>query len=122
MKKANREKADNERATAEKTAEKDELREGLDRDKETLDTFEEKCEELAEKKQKLRLKLMETNQRRETLERMERLLEGFSGSVKSVMSASHDKELSGIHGPVSKLIVTDPEYITAIETCLGAAM
>ncbi|MBQ9976487.1 MAG: chromosome segregation protein SMC [Clostridia bacterium] len=122
LKKANREKADNERATAEKTAEKDELREGLDRDKETLDTFEEKCEELAEKKQKLRLKLMETNQRRETLERMERLLEGFSGSVKSVMSASHDKELSGIHGPVSKLIVTDPEYITAIETCLGAAM
>lgn len=122
LKKAVAEKARLEKEEDEKEQEQKELREGLERDREILDTFEEKCQELSEKKQKLRLKLMETNQRRETLERMERLLEGFSGSVKSVMSAAHDKELSGIHGPVSKLIVTDAEYITAIETCLGAAM
>lgn len=85
------------------------------------DKIEELDEEYAEQnelKQKARLKLMEINQRKETLSRMEKLLEGFSGSVKAVMGAS----LSGIHGPVSKLIVTDNEYITAIETCLGAAM
>ncbi len=122
LKKAVTEKTRLENEEDEKEEEQKQLREGLERDRQTLDTFEEKCSELNEKKQKLRLKLMEVNQRRDTLERMERLLEGFSGSVKSVMSASHDKELSGIHGPVSKLIVTDAEYITAIETCLGAAM
>ena len=98
------------------------LTKSLDEDRARLDTFLEKEKELSEKKQTLRLKLMEINQRRETLERMDRLLEGFSGSVKSIMSAALDREISGIHGPVSKLIVTDPEYITAIETCLGAAM
>lgn len=69
-------------------------------------------------KQKERLKLLEVNQRRETLQRMDRLLDGFSGSVKAVVSS----DLRGIHGPVSKLIVTDNEYITAIETCLGGQM
>ncbi len=113
---------ENAKKAKEITEKNDSLKEGLEKDKQTLEKYSEEEEVLSEKKQKLRLKLLETNQRRETLERMERLLEGFSGSVKTVMSASLDKELSGIHGPVSKLIVTDAEYITAIETCLGAAM
>ncbi len=112
----------NKKLSLEITEKNEALSKSLEKDRATLEKYEAEAEELSEKKQKLRLRLMETNQRRETLERMERLLEGFSGSVKTVMSASHDRELSGIHGPISKLIVTDPEYITAIETCLGAAM
>lgn len=90
----------------------------LDKGKAEVQKLDDEYAEQGELKQQARLKLMEVNQRRETLARMEKLLEGFSGSVKAVMSAS----LSGIHGPVSKLILTDNEYITAIETCLGGAM
>ena len=75
-----------------------------------------------EKKRALDLKYLEINQRKETLLRMERLLEGFSGSVKEVMNAFERKELSGIHGPVSRLIKTDEQYVTAIETALGAGI
>lgn len=79
----------------------------------------EKEKELSDVKQDLRLKIMELQQRRETLLRMDRLLEGFSESVKAVMKANN---LQGIHGPVSKLIKTDERYVTAIETTLGGAM
>lgn len=91
----------------------------LEKGKTDINALLEEENERNEVKQKERLKLLEVNQRKETLLRMDRLLEGFSGSVKAVMSSS---ELRGIHGPVSKLIVTDNEYITAIETCLGGQM
>ncbi len=91
----------------------------LEKGKSDINFLLEEENERNEVKQKERLKLLEVNQRKETLLRMDRLLEGFSGSVKAVMSSS---ELHGIHGPVSKLIVTDNEYITAVETCLGAQM
>lgn len=77
--------------------------------------------ETGEQRQRIRLQLLERNQRKETLVRMDRLLEGFSGSVKAVMSAA-GRELPGIHGPVSKLFQTDPAYITAMETALGGGM
>ncbi len=90
----------------------------LSEGREKVEELESAYKEESELKQQARLRLMEINQRRETLSRMEKLLEGFSGSVKAVVGSN----LSGIHGPVSKLIVTDNEYITAIETCLGGAM
>lgn len=81
-------------------------------------------EEIDEKKdvcQKVRLEKMDAEQRRDTLLRMERLLEGFSESVKEIMAASGE-ELSGICGPVSKLISTDEDYVLAIETALGGGV
>ncbi len=59
-------------------------------------------------------------QRAETLKRMDDLLEGYSYSVKNVMHAVSGGQLSGICGPVSKLITVDPKYGIAIETALGA--
>ncbi len=56
------------------------------------------------------------------LEELERNLEGFAQSVKLVMKKSASGELHGIHGPVSRVIKTDPQYGTAIEIALGAAM
>ena len=57
--------------------------------------------------------------RKEMLERMDKLLEGYPGSVKAVVN---EPTLSGICGPVSRLITAKQEYVTAIETSLGAAV
>ncbi len=81
----------------------------------------EEIEEKGEILQKIRLEKMEAEQRRDTLLRMERLLEGFSESVKEIMNAAKD-ELSGICGPVSKLISTDEKYVLAVETALGGGV
>lgn len=56
---------------------------------------------------------------KETLERMDKLLDGFPGSVKAVIN---DSGLSGICGPVSKILSVSGEYVTAIETALGASV
>ena len=90
--------------------------------KEKMAECEAQLHEALEIKQKKRLQVMSLQQRRETLQRMDRLMEGFSGSVKAVLNAGEDHQLSGIFGPVSKLISTDEEYVTAIETTLGAGM
>ena len=70
--------------------------------------------------QKARMEKMDAEQRRDTLLRMERLLEGFSDSVKEIMNATDT--LSGICGPVSRLIHTEEEKVLAIETALGSGV
>lgn len=50
---------------------------------------------------------------------MEREYEGFSKAVRVVMQ---EKNLRGLHGPVSKLIRTEDAYTVAIEIALGSAM
>ena len=74
------------------------------------------------KKREADLEEARVRQRRDTLGRMEKLLEGFSGSVKEVMNAFERGELGGICGPVSRLISTEGEYVTAIETALGGGI
>ncbi len=67
-------------------------------------------------------------QRAENLRRMEEHFEGYSGSVRYVMSQyeqgritlSDGRKCGTIHGPLSKLISVEQKYITAIETALGA--
>ncbi|MBE6713465.1 MAG: chromosome segregation protein SMC [Ruminococcaceae bacterium] len=87
----------------------------------TLYHLGEEIEETGDALQKHRLEKMEAEQRRDTLLRMERLLEGFSESVKEIMNAA-GSELSGICGPVSKLISTDEKYVLAVETALGGGV
>lgn len=50
---------------------------------------------------------------------MEREYEGFSKAVRVVMQ---EKNLRGLHGPVSKLIRTEDAYTVAVEIALGSAM
>lgn len=52
------------------------------------------------------------------LRRIEEHFEGYQNSVRFVMGQA-GKTLSGIHGPISQLIRTEPEYATAIETAMG---
>lgn len=56
------------------------------------------------------------------LEDLEKSMEGFAGSVRSVMKLSENGILKGIHGPVSRLIDVPNEYATAIEIALGGNM
>ena len=119
LKKAKNEKSEIDSALDDVTEELAKKSTTLSKGKDEIAAIDGEEKEREEVKQRERLKLLEVNQRRETLLRMDRLLEGFSGSVKAVVSSN---ELSGIHGPVSKLIVTSNEYITAIETCLGGQM
>lgn len=64
----------------------------------------------------------------ETLRRMEEHFEGYNNSVRHVMQRCADGRLSAsggcgrVYGPVSKLIEVKGEYVTAIETALGAAI
>ncbi len=55
------------------------------------------------------------------LEGMENEYEGFSKSVKTVMTAPELKKAS-IYGTVSGLITVDSKFVTAIEIALGGAM
>ena len=55
------------------------------------------------------------------LEELERSMEGFSGSVKAVVKQAERGALTGILGPVSRLITTPQKYALAVETALGAA-
>ncbi|MCM1363496.1 MAG: chromosome segregation protein SMC [Faecalibacterium sp.] len=56
------------------------------------------------------------------LEDLEKNMEGYSGSVKSVMKEASKGSLEGICGTVSQLISTDEDYAVAIETALGNAV
>ena len=56
------------------------------------------------------------------LEDLERSMEGFAGSVRSVMKMAESGALKGIHGPVSRLIDVPNEYATAVEIALGGNM
>ena len=90
--------------------------------RDALKALDAELEDADSKKRDADLRLAGVDQRRETLKRMERLLEGFSGSVKEVMNAFERGELSGIYGPVSRLITTDQRFVTAVETALGGGI
>lgn len=81
-----------------------------------------KRDELKQESDKLSLDVKEHLRKISFLENLERNLEGFSKSVKSVVNASSNGKLKGICGPVSRVISVPSEYGIAIETALGAAM
>ena len=81
-----------------------------------------KREAARQKSDALRLDLQEQLRRAKLLEDLERNLEGFSQSVKAVMKESGRGALSGIHGPVSRVVKVPEQYAVAMEIALGAAM
>ena len=87
-----------------------------------LGSKDKKRAELKAESEKLGLDLREHQRKIDFLENLERNLEGFSKSVKSVVNASKNGKLKGICGPVSRVISVPSEYAVAIETALGAAM
>lgn len=82
----------------------------------------EKRDAIKAQADKLLLDTQERQRRIKILEDLERNLEGFNHSVKIVMKEAQRGTISGIHGPVSRVIKVPSEYTVAVETALGAAM
>ena len=87
-----------------------------------LESRDKKRAQLKTESEKQSLDLREHQRKIDFLENLERNLEGFSKSVKSVVNASKNGRLKGICGPVSRVISVPSEYAVSIETALGAAM
>ena len=87
-----------------------------------LSSKEKKKDELREESNKLMLDVKEHMRKISFLENLERNLEGFSKSVKTVVNAQSHGKVHGICGPVSRVISVPKEYGVAIETALGSAM
>ncbi len=95
----------------------------------TLKGHELKYQSILTKKEDIRkqienanISLNQTQQRQKIITELENNLEGFSGSVKKVISDGKNGVLKGIIGTVSQIISVDSKYALAIETALGGAM
>ncbi len=103
-------------------AEKDEI---ISEAKERLDALTEEKTEITDSLNKLKLEHDTLRQRADVLQRMNEHFEGYAESVKFVMKeygAGNIADCGKIHGPLSSLIKVDKEYITAVETALGASL
>ena len=87
-----------------------------------LDAKNTKRDALKAESDQLSLDVREHRRKISFLENLERNLEGFSKSVKTVVNASGQGKLKGICGPVSRVISVPADYAVAIETALGSAM
>lgn len=87
-----------------------------------LKSRRERSEELKKQADSLSLDAQTRQKRAQMLEELEKNLEGFAYAVKEVMKAAERGQLSGVRGPVSRLISVDGKYATAVEIALGAAM
>ncbi len=83
---------------------------------------QERLDALAEQRRTLEESLRAAQQRAKLLFDMENSLEGFQNSVKYVMGQVQKGALSGVYGPVSRLISVEQEHALAVEIALGAAM
>ena len=85
-------------------------------------TRAQRLEELTRQLRSLTGELDSVSAKARVFRAMERDYESYQKSVRMVMQEAQRGRLSGIHGPVSRLIRTDDEYTVAIEIALGGAM
>ncbi len=78
--------------------------------------------EYSEKVQSISIKEAQSRQKLHLLSEMEKNMEGFWESVKSVITEKNRGRLKGVVGTVASLIKTDEEHSLAIETALGGAL
>jgi len=97
------------------------MRERLKRFNERKARANEKNNSVTAKLNSLNIEYNSKNSRKKMLEDMENSYEGYSKSVKAVLTAQELKRCE-IYGTVSSLIRTDSRYITAIETAIGGGM
>ena len=72
--------------------------------------------------QKLGRELDAARQRLGVLKELEKNMDGYQNSVKTVMRAASARRLRGIIGPVSSILSVEPGREVAIETALGGAL
>ncbi len=98
---------------------KNQINEEIQSERKNLEALSLKRDQLLAEKNNIEAKYAADVHRREVLDRMDKMLDGYPGSVKAVMNES---SLSGIAGPVSRILNVSGQYVTAIETALGAAV
>ncbi|MBQ8145282.1 MAG: chromosome segregation protein SMC [Clostridia bacterium] len=90
-----------------------------------IDEKTEKYEALKEEMNILKSKQLALRERINALTAMEELFEGYAKSVGFIMNAYKSNKIENcgtVYGPVSTLISVSDEYISAIETALGAGL
>lgn len=87
------------------------------------DELNSSIKSFTEKKHSINSIINQKISKRIILEELENELEGYGKSVKSIMSAYTNGEILGVslHGPLSQLIHTNREYVTAIDVALQNA-
>lgn len=87
-----------------------------------VQTRTEKADKVKSEIASLESEIGRKNERIRILDDLEKNMEGYQGSVRSVMKESKRGALSGVHGPLSQLITVKDKYSVAVETALGAAL
>lgn len=77
---------------------------------------------LARQAEELSRRLAAAQDRAAFLQGLEREYEGFSRAVRQVMQAADKGRLSGLRGPVSRLLQAEDRYAVAVEIALGSAV
>lgn len=86
-----------------------------------LENRKESADSNKEKLDKIRLETEAKKHKVQILEDLEKNMEGFNHSVKTVMKESENGHIRGVLGPILRLLTVDKEYAVAIETALGNA-
>lgn len=81
-----------------------------------------KLEQRREELSKAQLRLRELDSKLTILRDLENSMEGFTFSVKHILTAGKQGRIKGICGSVAQLIDVKSEHTVAIETALGAAL
>ncbi len=99
-------------------------KEGRDAAAEKLSAVRTSCAAAEEEAKELSLRVDMLSQRIRTLKSMEEQFEGYHHSVRFIMREYKEERLNAgtIYGPLSSLISVDAEYLTAVETALGASL
>ena len=87
-----------------------------------LDSRKKQQAEAADALQKAERELSAATQRVHILQDLERNMDGYQQSVKTVMKAAASRRLRGIIGPVAGILTVRKGYEVAIETALGFAL
>ncbi len=97
--------------------------------KNAVDGYRIKVQARTEKSEKVKAEISaldseidRKNERIKILDDLEKNMEGYQGSVRSVMKESKRGALNGVHGPLSQLITVKDKYSVAVETALGVAL
>ena len=90
-----------------------------------IESLSQKKETLSDELNQIKLQHDAAVQRADALQRMNEHFDGYQESIKFVMREYNAGNINGagqIYGPLSSLINVDKQYITAIETALGASL
>ena len=103
------------------------LIDNIDHNEQALLQAEERLSKQRDEYEVMQQKLYEGNEqiatitsRKEMLEEMKESFQGYFYGVKEILQASKENRLAKIHGAVVDLIDVPTEYMTAIDTILGA--